>query len=1085
MRLSFTHGPIAYQEAAGQPTYLQANGGHISLVVAPRSFEGAIAHGDADYHVVISSTVPTAWGPVTVGQTNYLFIGLDPMTAGVVYGTSLLEPVTGAIPPASPSHDQHWFDTTTRTMRVWNASRAAWSPVIRLFVGRVVNGNTSQIIAAARGTTVGVSTPSTPGYVLLDEVGRPIRSASPLGSFITTQTRARAQTTSGGAGVAVSPGDNLIPVRAGENLAAFSAVYLHSDGSARLASGNPAEVNVKVPIGLVRDALYTNQVGVLVQSGELASDSWSWPIPGAPLYVDAVGQLTTTRPQGLLAHRVGFVKDERSIIVAFDAETQPPAADIVEATIYFTPEAPLQVSEQVLSGERFITHTITPASSVASGAMTAAHVTQLDAATAGLVNANTAINNLTTSKANVGHTHDMTQVDGLTTALDQLTIDLTSKADKVSGATAGNFAGLTAGGNLQDSGFKGADFAPLVHFHTIGDVSGLVAALNGKAARAHLNSINEIFVSVDRSGGSDVPTGASLSTVLDGYVLKAGDTMIGALSLPLAPSDPLHAANKVYVDGGLATKSSLLHGHSISGITGLQAALDGKTDIGHVHGISDTVGLQAALDGKSDTGHTHTISNVTNLQFTLDGKSDVGHAHAIADVTNLQFTLDGKAALVHNHALSSLSDVNTTGLMVGDTLAWDGTEWVPGSEGGGSEGGGSAAPLNEIVFGTGSGVDSNANFTYYTNTNSLYVNVPTVLNEDAEIILRSGDNLSGFGHSEILMSTALSGAASTIYLKAGAGAAGADGGGVNIKAGAAAGGGMGGTVTVIAGNSPGGTGGDAYLSAGTGTTRGQVVLQGGEILFEVMGTEFVRFSNSNELLLQGSAGTAGQMLTSAGTAAAPYWSNVPAPAVRSWGQLNTATVIPRVADLALWKDFALPVDNVMTAPGGLWPHPDILINTTFLSQAPVLTLGLEDPGFTNIDVNDNGMYLVAVRARVIIEYANASDEIDGFVRISCHQVSSDAAENGSGNRLIGYIDVHDHFTPAQRAAGLAAIDGGVQFQVDVNAVWEAGLYYSDLHFKVANYVTDKVGSVGPAVVSIKDARVRVTRLVEAGYPAPV
>lgn len=38
------------------------------------------------------------------------------------------------------------------------------------------------------------------------------------------------------------------------------------------------------------------------------------------------------------------------------------------------------------------------------------------------------------------------------------TIDVTSKADKVSGATNGNFAGLDSNGNLTDSGYKASDF---------------------------------------------------------------------------------------------------------------------------------------------------------------------------------------------------------------------------------------------------------------------------------------------------------------------------------------------------------------------------------------------------------------------------------------------------------------------------------------------------------------------------------------------------------------------------------------------------------------------------------------------------
>jgi hypothetical protein len=1084
MRISFTHGPITYQEAAGQPTYLQAGPpGFISLVVAPHPFEAAIAHGPADYHVVVSETVTHAWGPLTVGVTNHLYIRIDPMTAGVTYGISLLEPVTGAIPPASPANDQHWFDTGARLMKRWNAGRASWDPVIHLFVGRVVNGSSTNIVAAAHGTTVGLAVPSTPGYILLDEVGRPIRASSSIGEFITTQTRARAQTTSGGSGVAISPGDNLIPVQAGENIPAFSAVYISADGSARLASGAPAEVNSKVPVGIVRDALYATQVGVIIQSGEVASDGWSWPTPGAALYIDSTGQLTTTRPAGLLAHRIGFVKDEHTIIVAIDAETQPPSASIVENTILFTPTAPIHVSESVTGGDRYITHSITAATSSASGAMTAAHVAQLDAATAGLVSANAAINVLTTSKSNVGHTHDMTQVDGLTVALDNLTNSLNLKADKVIGATSGHLASLTSSGNLADSGFAGTDFASAIHFHSIGDVSGLSSALAARANRAHLNQINEIFVSVDRSGPSDVPTGAALTTVLNGYVLKTGDTMSGQLNLSLAPIDPLHATNKQYVDAGLSIKAPISHVHPISGVTGLQAALDGKSDIGHTHTIADTTGLQVALDGKANVGHGHAIADITNLQFTLDGKANVGHGHAIADITNLQTALDGKAPVVHNHTLTSLIDVNTTGLNVGNTLVWDGTVWIPGSGGGG---GGASAPANEIVVGTGPSISSSSVFRYFTSTNSLHVNVPTVQNESAEVILRSGDNLGGFGHSELLLTTSPSGAASNVFLKAGAGLGSADGGGITISAGNSADGGLGGTVAISAGNSPSFTGGDVFVSAGSGAIRGIINLSARDIIFELGGTEKARLSANGELMLQGNAGTNGQVLTSSGAGSPPYWADAASgPAVKSWGQLGSPTIIPRVADLILWRNFAFPVDNIQTVPDLFWPVPDGLPNTTFSAILPNLDPGSEDTGTTVLNVGDNGIYLIAIRCRVNILYADPGDEVDGFIRIACHQVASDAAENDTGNRLIGYVDIKDDFTPAQRAAGLATIGGGAQFQVDVNAVWQAGLYISTLRFIVSNFITDKPGSVGPAIVSIGDARVRITRLAPAGYPMPM
>ena len=66
-----------------------------------------------------------------------------------------------------------------------------------------------------------------------------------------------------------------------------------------------------------------------------------------------------------------------------------------------------------------------------------------------------------------------------------LRVDISGKADKVSGATSGNFAGLDSNGNLTDSGKKAADFATADHTHsdkadkvssaTNGDLAGLDA----------------------------------------------------------------------------------------------------------------------------------------------------------------------------------------------------------------------------------------------------------------------------------------------------------------------------------------------------------------------------------------------------------------------------------------------------------------------------------------------------------------------------------------------------------------------------------------------------------------------------------
>jgi hypothetical protein len=54
----------------------------------------------------------------------------------------------------------------------------------------------------------------------------------------------------------------------------------------------------------------------------------------------------------------------------------------------------------------------------------------------------------------------------------------------------------------------------------------------------------------------------------------------------------------------------------------------------HTHSISDVTGLQTALDGKAASSHTHSISDVTGLQTALDGKASSSHAHAASDITS-------------------------------------------------------------------------------------------------------------------------------------------------------------------------------------------------------------------------------------------------------------------------------------------------------------------------------------------------------------------------------------------------------------------------------------------------------------------
>jgi hypothetical protein len=86
-----------------------------------------------------------------------------------------------------------------------------------------------------------------------------------------------------------------------------------------------------------------------------------------------------------------------------------------------------------------------------------------------------------------------------------------------------------------------------------------------------------------------------------------------------------------------------------------------KADVGHTHAIGDVTGLTAALGGKSNTTHTHAITDVTDLSALLDdlalSKADIVHVHNIADVQLLDTALSNKANVVHTHPISEIDNL--------------------------------------------------------------------------------------------------------------------------------------------------------------------------------------------------------------------------------------------------------------------------------------------------------------------------------------------------------------------------------------------------------------------------------------------
>lgn len=604
MRIDFRQGLISFQKDNGIPAFLNQSTtpDFVSHVVSPTPTVVAFAHGDTDYLMHFDKTVDDAWGPLVPGESNYLFWDIDPLTAGVTYGITTLAPIHALEAPTA-LEGQHWFDLSTTTMKVWSASRNKWVSKIRVFAGIVPNGNPNVINHFNFGTQVGLNVPGNPGFIMRDTMLQPLRKSS--GEFLTDDSVVHVATTAGTSGVLVQPVNRIVPVRAGETIPAMSLVYFSADDTVRLASSDPALMPTRVPVGIVLESIVAGEVGHMSSFGEITYDQWDWSgHAGEPLYIDFNGTLTLTRPTGLLAYRVGFIKNKNTVLLGVDAETYPQVYQSSINSLQVVATPPVLVSDTINGlGERIVTISV-PEVGTENGLMTPAHVATISANDARIATVETSVNILQTTKANTTHTHLIEQTIGLQEALD-------SKADVIH---VHNDYALANHTHPQND-----------HTHVIGEILQLQDSLNAKSNRVHLNSLDEVYSVVNRTGEIDVGSGLTLTQILQ-------------------------------------QKSDVTHQHQITDVVGLFDSLSSKTNLGHQHAITDVAGLQNELADRAYVTHQH-----ADLQSAINSKADTVHVHAIADVEQLQQNLDvlnsdiaGKAALIHYHNIVEINELQST-----------------------------------------------------------------------------------------------------------------------------------------------------------------------------------------------------------------------------------------------------------------------------------------------------------------------------------------------------------------------------------------------------------------------------------------
>lgn len=277
----------------------------------------------------------------------------------------------------------------------------------------------------------------------------------------------------------------------------------------------------------------------------------------------------------------GDAKEATGVYVAIEAEvdraTKAEEAlgkrideiDYVDATSYATDKAALEQADADLD-------------------------TAVKAAQKAADDANAAINDFLTGTGAEGVIDSLTEIqnalDSLTDA-SELATAIAGKADKVEGATEGNFAGLDANGNLTDSGKKAADFA------TAEQGSKADAAATAIAGYGDIVSHNASEFATAAQGTTADNTAATIATYGDIVTHNADEFQVAG------NYEAAGAAAQALEDAKADTNTKLANYYNKTDIDGMNLA--NKTD------VSNAVAAEAEIARAAEEANANAIAAIT------------------------------------------------------------------------------------------------------------------------------------------------------------------------------------------------------------------------------------------------------------------------------------------------------------------------------------------------------------------------------------------------------------------------------------------------------------------------------------------
>lgn len=323
MRSTFRQGI-----ARKQPVAFQRSGSFVNLVVSNDPTIIILAHGSVSYMYEETRTVTNAWGPFPSGGPYYLYWDLD--DRGIISrGFSTLAPLYTSGEPAAAAPDQHWFDTTTFEMKVWDGTR--WRKRIRVF-GAVINGAT--ITEYTGAAYLAPETSIEVGTVVFDRFNKAIRNSD--GTFLTTVDELRLV---GYQSFRARFSTIVLELKAVENMAAYSVVSVLPNQCMRLCRSTNTSSRAG---GIVVEGVFTDERLTVVSDGLIRSTTFSWPEAAInrPVFCGETGEITLVPPQAGVRQQIGFVYDTDAIYVDIKAP-------LILDTFLPTPLPPLPGTEPV------------------------------------------------------------------------------------------------------------------------------------------------------------------------------------------------------------------------------------------------------------------------------------------------------------------------------------------------------------------------------------------------------------------------------------------------------------------------------------------------------------------------------------------------------------------------------------------------------------------------------------------------------------------------------------------------------------------------------------------------------------------